>query len=132
MGIFAETVAAAAAAPGVSAALLAQADGQGGLLGVLPPILFMVVIFYFLILRPQSKQAKEHRAMMSALKKGDEVITSAGIVGRVHSVTDKFVMVEVARDVRLRILKSSIQGKVAEGTFEGVEPKAETKEKSEK
>lgn len=130
--MIAEIGAAASVAPGSLAALLAQAEGQGGLVGILPPILIMVAIFYFMIIRPQSKQAKQHREMLSGLKKGDEVITSAGIVGRVHAVTEKFVMVEVARDVRLRILKGSIQGKVAEGTYEGAEPRAESKDKGEK
>ncbi|MFN7131797.1 MAG: preprotein translocase subunit YajC [Myxococcales bacterium] len=126
MGILAEF--SAGGADAVVGALLAQGGGQGGLISVLPPILMMVVVFYFLILKPQQKQHREHQALISGLKKGDEVVTN-GIVGRVHSVTERFVMVEVARDVRLRVLKTAIQAKVAEGTFEGADVKAEKTDK---
>ncbi len=96
--------------------LLAQAAGghppPGGCgsanIVSLTPILLMFAVVYFLILRPQAKQAREHQQMLSALKKGDEVVTQGGIVGKVFAVSDTLVTVEVARDVRLRILKSNI------------------------
>jgi preprotein translocase subunit YajC len=67
---------------------------------------------YFLIWRPQQKQQKEQSAMHAALKKGDDVITSSGILGKIYAVDDKVVTLEIARDVKVRMLKSSVQGKV--------------------
>ena len=90
-----------------------------GFLGV------MVVIFYFFLIRPQSKQMKEHKAMLAALKKGDVVVTG-GMLGRVHAVSEKFIVVEVAPSVRVRVLASSISGKAPEGLVEE-EPKGEAK-----
>lgn len=77
--------------------------------------LFIVALFaimYFVMIRPQQKQAKEQQAMLSALKKGDDVVTTGGILGKVWMVADKTVTVEVASGVRMRVLKASIQGKV--------------------
>lgn len=99
-------------------AFLAQEAGQAqnplvtfGFLGA------MVVIFYFLIIRPQSKQAKDHKAMLSALKKGDVVIVN-GMLGRIHTVSEKFMVVEVAPSVRIRVLAGSIQQKAPEGLYD--------------
>jgi preprotein translocase subunit YajC len=90
--------------------VLAQSAPGGGiqtifLLGAL------FAIMYFVMIRPQQKQAKEHRELISALKKGDDVVTQSGIFGKIHAVTDKIVTVEIANGVRVRVLKSSIQGK---------------------
>lgn len=90
--------------------LLAQAGGPSGLMN----ILFLVALFaimYFLLIRPQQKQAKEHRAFLETLKKGDDVVTGSGIIGRVHAVMDKVVLLEVASGVKLRVVKSAVQGK---------------------
>ena len=92
--------------------VLAQAAaGPSGSLN----IVFFVALFaimYFVLIRPQQRQAKEQQTMLSALKKGDDVITSSGILGKVFSVDDKLVTLEVASGVKLRMLKSSVQGKV--------------------
>lgn len=92
--------------------VLAQAaSGASGSLN----IVFFVALFaimYFVLIRPQQRQAKEQQTMLSALKKGDDVITSSGILGKVFSVDDKLVTLEVASGVKLRMLKSSVQGKV--------------------
>jgi preprotein translocase subunit YajC len=91
--------------------LLAQAQGQGW-----TTVGFFVLIFaimYFVMIRPQQKQLKAQRDMIGGLKKGDEVITQGGLLGKVHLVADKTVTLEVANNVRIRILKTSIQGKVA-------------------
>ena len=74
------------------------------------------VIFYFMLIRPQSKRAKEHRAMLAALAAGDEVVTSGGILGKVIEVGDNFVTVEVADGVRLKVQKAQIQGVMPKGT----------------
>ncbi|MBI5548576.1 MAG: preprotein translocase subunit YajC [Deltaproteobacteria bacterium] len=84
----------------------------------------MVVIFYFFLIRPQSKQMKEHKAMLAALKKGDVVVTSGGLIGKVHAVADKFLVLEVAPSVRLRVLGSAVSSKAPEGLLEE-EPKSE-------
>lgn len=72
----------------------------------------LFAIMYFVLIRPQQKQAKEQQALISALKKGDDVITSSGILGKVFAVDEKVVTLEVASGVKLRMLKSSVQGKV--------------------
>ncbi len=72
------------------------------------PLIIIFAIFYFLILRPQQKKAKEQTTFIKELKKGDMVVTSGGIVGTVKSVTDKFVMLEIDQGISLKILKSHI------------------------
>lgn len=70
-----------------------------------------VAIFYFLMWRPQAKQQAEHRALLTTLKKGDEVVTAGGLVGKIASVEDKFVMLELASG-KVKLLKGSVQGRV--------------------
>lgn len=79
------------------------------------PFILIFAIFYFLIIRPQSRRQKEHQQFVTALKRGDQVITASGIFGRVSGITDKFVMLEVADGVNIRILKSQIASSVTEG-----------------
>ena len=69
----------------------------------------MFAIMYFLMIRPQQKQLKEHRALLANLKKGDQVVTQGGIIGRVFLIDDKVVQIEVASNVKLRVLKTSVQ-----------------------
>ena len=96
------TLAAAAAAPGGAAAFFVN----------MFPLILIFVIFYFLMIRPQAKRAKEHRAELDAIKKGDDVITGGGIRGRVTKVTDDEAEVEVAPNVRIRVIKSTISNVV--------------------
>ena len=70
----------------------------------------LAVIFYFFLIRPQSKRQKEHQNLIGQLKRGDEVVTSGGIIGRIHSVTDTIVTIEVSPNVRMRVLKAQIAG----------------------
>lgn len=82
-------------------------------------ILFMglfFVIFYFMLIRPQSKRAKEHRAMLAALAVGDEVVTSGGILGRVVEVGDNFITLEVADGVQLKVQKGQVASLMPKGT----------------
>lgn len=97
---------------GSSLLILAQAAPNQGF-GSILFIGALFLIMYFVMIRPQQKQMKEHKTMLSALKKGDEVVTQGGLIGKIFAVTDKLVTLEVANNVRVRILKSSIQGKVA-------------------
>lgn len=90
----------------------------------------MLAVMYFLLIRPQQKQAKEQQALLSSLKKGDDVITSAGIVGKIYAVLDdRFIQLEIASGVRVKLLKSSVQAKVTVETAksESTEPKKEEK-----
>ncbi len=82
----------------------------GGGLSSMIPLLLMFVIFYFMLIRPQQKKAKEHQNFLSALKKGDQVITRGGVVGRITGVTDNMVTLEIQEKVRVRVLKSYIDG----------------------
>ncbi len=76
-----------------------------------------VVIFYFMLIRPQQKKAKEHQAMLSKLSVGDEVVTSGGILGKIVEVGDSFATVEVAEGVRLKIQKIQVTSLMPKGTL---------------
>jgi preprotein translocase subunit YajC len=77
----------------------------------------LVVLFYFFLIRPQSKRQKEHRKMVSELQKGEEVLTSGGILGKITSVNDDFITLEIAKDVSLTIQKSAVQTIMPKGTI---------------
>lgn len=76
-------------------------------------------IFYFLIIRPQSKAQKAHREKLSRLKKGDEVVTTGGLIGTIFSVTDEVLMVDIADKVRVRIMRSQVSSLLNEGKSDG-------------
>ena len=91
-------------------------DPTGGLMQLLPMILMFVVI-WFLMIRPQMKRAKEHKAMVEALAKGDEVITQGGVAGRVSDVGEQFVHVEIADKVEVIVQKQSVSTVLPKGTL---------------
>ena len=94
----------------------AQADGAGGgLLGLLPMVLIFVV-FYFLLIRPQQKKAKEHREMVAAVTKDDEVVTNGGVLGKIIDVDDNFASVEIASGIIVRVQKAAISQLMPKGT----------------
>ncbi|MGE0828292.1 MAG: preprotein translocase subunit YajC [Hyphomonadaceae bacterium] len=72
------------------------------------PLLFILVIFYFLLIRPQQRRLKAHQAMIAGLKKGDVVVTSGGLIGKVRSVQDDEARVELAPNVEVRVVRSTI------------------------
>jgi len=72
------------------------------------PIVGMVVIFYFLLFRPQMRKQKEHQEKVASVKKGDQVVTAGGLVGKVAKVTDDYVEIDLAKDVRVKAVKSTI------------------------
>jgi preprotein translocase subunit YajC len=89
------------------------AQAMGGGMGT--NLLFFGALFaimYFVLIRPQQKQMKDQQAMLTSLKKGDDVVTQGGMLGKIFSVQDKVVTLEVSSGVKLRVLKSSIQAKV--------------------
>jgi preprotein translocase subunit YajC len=87
------------------------ACGGGGGMSSIVFMLLMFAVFWFILIRPQQKRAKEHQAFLNALKKGDEVVTRGGVIGRVSGVADNVVILEIQEKVRVRVLKSYIEGK---------------------
>lgn len=90
--------------------------GGAAAFGSFIPLILVFVIMYFLMIRPQQKKMKEHRSMVEALKKGDEVVTSGGIIGKVVAVRDGEVEVEVSPGVKVRVVRSTINSVVARTT----------------
>jgi preprotein translocase subunit YajC len=84
-------------------------SGAGGYAGMIPLVL-MFVIFYFLLIRPQQKKAKQHRELLANLKKGDSVITSGGIYGRIAEINENFIVLEVADKVRVKVARGFVSG----------------------
>lgn len=83
---------------------------QGGAFGAFIPLILMFAIFYFLLIRPQQKKAKEHKNMVAALKKGDRVVSSGGLHGTVTGITDEVVTMEIAPKIRVKVNRGSIAG----------------------
>ena len=81
------------------------------------PMILIFVVFYFLLIRPQQKKAKEHRAMLGALQKGDEVVTAGGVVGKVNKLSDQYATLEVAPSVEMNVQRSSIAQLLPKGTI---------------
>ncbi|KAB2900098.1 MAG: preprotein translocase subunit YajC [Xanthomonadales bacterium] len=81
------------------------------------PLIILFGIFYFMLIRPQMKRAKEQRAMIAALAKGDEVLTNGGLLGRVEEIGDQFVVLEVADKVSVKMQKQAIAAVLPKGTL---------------
>ena len=95
----------------MTASFLAQAaqpGGAAGIGGMLFPMILVFGLFYFMMIRPQQKKAKEHKALIDALTKGDEVMTQSGIAGRVTKIQDDFITVEIADKVEVKMQRSSV------------------------
>lgn len=99
------------------AVVAAAAPPPGGGFGMLLFPIVLIAVMYFLMIRPQMKRAKEHRAMLEKLNRGDEVITSGGIAGVVTEIGDNFVTVEIADNVRIRVQKGAIGNVLPKGTL---------------
>jgi preprotein translocase subunit YajC len=85
--------------------------GQGGF-GMFVPLILLFGIFYFLLIRPQQKRQKDHKALLSNLRKGDQVITAGGMYGRITGLTDTVVTLEIAEKVRVKVARSQISTKL--------------------
>lgn len=98
----------------------AAPGGENALMGMLP-IILMFVILYFLMIRPQMKRQKEHRNMVAALAKGDEVITSGGLLGRITKVTDNYITVEISnlgdKPVETIVQRTAVTSVLPKGTL---------------
>lgn len=99
----------------------APAQSEGSLMSLLPLILIFAV-FYLLLIRPQSKRAKEHKQMVEALQRGDEIITSGGELGLILNVSDSYVIVEIAPNVEVTLLKTAVQTLLPKGTLKNIAP----------
>ena len=95
----------------------AQGAAPGGsIMGILP-LLLMLPIFYFLMIRPQQKRMKEHTAMIGALKKGDEVVTNGGLGGTITDVGDAYLQMRIADDVEVNVQKQAVAALLPSGTL---------------
>jgi preprotein translocase subunit YajC len=109
------------------------ADGGSGMLIQLLPLVLIFVVFYFLIIRPQQKKVKDHKAMVDALRRGDRVVTTGGLIGTVTKVTgDREVGLEIADGVRVRVMRGMIAEVMARTEPGDGGDKGEKAEKSEK
>ncbi len=89
---------------------------QSSLMSMLPLVL-MFVVLYFVMIRPQMKKAKEHKAMIDALAKGDEVVTAGGLLGKVNKLGDGFLGVEIANGVEIQLQRSAVVQVLPKGTI---------------
>ena len=103
-----------------SAFAQAAPSGDPGYIGLLP-IVLMFVLLYFLMIRPQMKRAKEAKAMIEALQKGDEVITAGGVLGRITKLSDAYVSLEIAPNTEIAVQKSAVQVLLPKGTLKSVQ-----------
>lgn len=97
----------------------AAAGGTASTLTTILPLVLIFVVFYFLLIRPQTKRAKEHREMVAKLAAGDEIVTNGGILGRISEVSEHFVTLEVASGVAIRVQKFQVAQLMPKGTFKG-------------
>ncbi len=100
----------------------AQAAGAspGSDLMTFLPMIGIFVVFYFLLIRPQQKRAKETKAMLEALQKGDEVITAGGVIGRITKLTDQYAAVEIAPNVEISVQRSAVSQLLPKGTIKAL------------
>lgn len=105
--------------PGIALAQPAAPQGMGAI----SQFIFLggfILIFYFLVWRPQSKRAKEHKALVSGIAKGDEVLTGGGLAGRVTRLTDDFMVLEVSDKVEIKVQRVSVSSVLPKGTLKDI------------
>jgi len=103
----------------ISNAYAQIAGGDAGFMGLLP-IVLMFVLLYFLMIRPQMKRAKEHKQMVEALQKGDEVVTAGGVVGRISEMGEAYVGLEIAPNTTISVQRSAVQTLLPKGTMKSL------------
>ena len=104
----------------ISDALAAAPEGQANPITSLLPLVFIFVVFYFLLIRPQSKKAKAHKQMVETLAKGDEIVTNGGLLGKLLKVGDNFVEVELAEGMTVKLQRNAIANVMPKGTIKGL------------
>ena len=96
----------------------AQAGGDaGGSLFSLLPLVVIFVLFYFLLIRPQQKRSKQHKEMVAALAKGEEVVTNGGLLGKVIEVDDNFITVEISSELNVKVQRQAVSQVMPKGTY---------------
>ncbi len=101
----------------INDAMAQGAGSQAGTLELILPLLLMFGIFYFLLIRPQQKKAKEHKNLVSALKKGDEIITTGGILAKVTDVDETFMTCKIAENVEIKVQSHAVSTVLPKGTI---------------
>ncbi|MBI1732237.1 MAG: preprotein translocase subunit YajC [Gammaproteobacteria bacterium] len=89
---------------------------QGSGMSSLIMFVILIAVFYFILIRPQMKQAKAHKTMVESLAKGDEVVTNGGLLGRINEIGDSFLLLEIAKDVQVKVQKHAISAVMPKGT----------------
>ena len=97
----------------------AAGGGDAGFMGLLP-IILMFVLLYFLMIRPQMKRAKEHKQMVEALQKGDEVVTSGGVLGRISEMGEAYITLEIAPNTEISVQRAAVQTLLPKGTLKSL------------
>ncbi len=103
-----------------TAAAGAPATPEESFLSVLPMLIIFIAVFYFLLVRPQQKRAKEQRQLLDHLSVGDEVLTTGGIMGRINKLRDNYVVITVGKDVEMTFQKASVAAILPKGTLESI------------
>jgi preprotein translocase subunit YajC len=102
--------------PAFAQAAPAAGGAENSLLGILP-IVLMFVVLYFIMIRPQMKRQKEHKAMIEAIAKGDEVVTAGGLLGKVSKLGETYIHLEVANGVELQVQRTAVVQVLPKGTL---------------
>ncbi|MFZ8988513.1 MAG: preprotein translocase subunit YajC [Methylophilaceae bacterium] len=103
----------------ISLAYANSATAPGGLMSFVPFIIIFI-LFYFMLIRPQMKQAKDHKKLISELKKGDEVMLASGMMGTIEKVSDLYIILNVANDTNVKFQKNSVQTVLPKGTIKSI------------
>ena len=103
----------------ISLAYANSATAPGGLMSFVPFIIIFI-LFYFMLIRPQMKQAKDHKKLISELKKGDEVMLASGMMGTIEKVSDLYIILNVANDTNVKFQKNSVQTVLPKGTIKPI------------
>jgi preprotein translocase subunit YajC len=104
----------------ISDAMAQGAEGSAGTLELILPLLLMFGIFYFLLIRPQQKKAKEHKKMVEALGKGDEIITNGGLLAKIAAIDENFLTCTIAANVEVKIQRHAITSVLPKGTIKNL------------
>ena len=99
----------------------AGAPASGADLWSMMPIILMFVVLYFIMIRPQMKRSKEHKTMIEALQKGDEVVAAGGVLGRISKITDNYITLQIADSVEIRVQRPAVQLLLPKGTIKSIE-----------
>jgi preprotein translocase subunit YajC len=105
----------------ISNAWAQAGGGQGGGIESMLLIVLMFVVLYFLMIRPQMKRAKEHKSMIDALQKCDEVVTSGGVLGRISKLNENYVTLEIANNIEIQMQRGAVQVLLPKGTIKNIE-----------